>query len=55
MVGPTKASWARRLLVRAWECLLFGKAIFSSIAEALAVRGKGAGQFEQGQSGNPPN
>lgn len=45
MVGPTSASWARRLLVRAWECLLFGKAIFSSISGSSQTPGN-SGRFE---------
>jgi hypothetical protein len=31
MVGPVRASWERRSLVLEWDCLLFGKAIFSSM------------------------
>lgn len=37
MVGPVSASWERRSLVREWDCLLFGKAMFSSIYEGNQV------------------
>jgi len=35
MVGLQRASWERRILVRRWECLLFGNAITVPPVESL--------------------